>query len=74
MAMITLKNIPDEFYQNIKRMAKINHRSMNSEIICCLEKELMFRKMPTDRILDRARELRLRYRGKTARSGDIAEA
>lgn len=34
---ITLKNIPEPVYQRIKLAAKRHHRSMNSEIIACLE-------------------------------------
>ncbi|MEE4329612.1 MAG: Arc family DNA-binding protein, partial [Wenzhouxiangella sp.] len=34
---ITLKNIPDPIYQRIKQATKRHHRSMNNEIIACLE-------------------------------------
>ena len=37
MPAITLKNIPDDLYSKIKENAALNHRSINSEIIYCLE-------------------------------------
>jgi hypothetical protein len=36
---ITVKNIPDPVYRTIKREAKNNRRSLNSEIIRALETE-----------------------------------
>lgn len=40
MATITLKNIPDKLYEQLKHSAKISRRSLNSEIIYNLEKSL----------------------------------
>lgn len=40
MATITLKNIPDRLYERLKTLAKLRHRSLNSEIIFTLEKSL----------------------------------
>lgn len=40
MPNITLKNIPDKLYDRLKESAKVNHRSLNSEILHCLEKTL----------------------------------
>jgi antitoxin FitA len=38
MPTITLKNIPEQLYNRLKALAKIRHRSLNSEIIFTLEK------------------------------------
>ncbi|MDQ6967278.1 MAG: Arc family DNA-binding protein [Mariprofundaceae bacterium] len=38
MPSITVKNIPDHSYEILKQIATINHRSINSEIICLIEK------------------------------------
>ena len=38
MASITVKNIPDDLYLNLKQLANANHRSINSEILVCIEK------------------------------------
>lgn len=40
MASFTIKNIPAELYEMLKHQAKINHRSMNSEVIFTLKKAL----------------------------------
>ena len=44
MATVTLKNIPDGLYEQLKQAANVHHRSINSELIYCLEK--MFRPTP----------------------------
>lgn len=60
MANLTIKNIPTELYETLKHQAKINHRSMNSEIIFTLKKVLGFGEdTASDENLRRqARELR----------------
>ncbi|OGB08965.1 MAG: plasmid stability protein [Burkholderiales bacterium RIFCSPHIGHO2_12_FULL_61_11] len=55
---LTLKNIPDDVYDRLKLSAQMHRRSMNSEVIVCLESALLpVRLTPTER-LARARELR----------------
>ncbi|PSO47836.1 MAG: DNA-binding protein [Cyanobacteria bacterium SW_9_44_58] len=55
---ITLKNIPDEIYERLKQSAQANHRSINSEIIACLEKTLLSAPVNREERLMRARQLR----------------
>jgi plasmid stability protein len=38
MANVTFKNIPDDLYEQLKQAANAHHRSVNSELIHCLEK------------------------------------
>ena len=40
MATLTIKNIPDAVYEQLKQRAARHRRSVNSEIIVCLEKVL----------------------------------
>ena len=40
MTTITLKNVPATIHRAIKRRAEHNRRSINSEILLCLEKIL----------------------------------
>jgi plasmid stability protein len=54
---LTLKNIPDDVYERLKLSAAANRRSMNSEVIVCLETALLPGKFAPER-LDRARALR----------------
>ena len=37
MATLTIKNLPDELYQELKRRAEENRRSLNGEVIFSLE-------------------------------------
>ncbi len=58
MATITVKNIPDELYERLKSVAKINRRSLNSEIIVCIENAVASRRIEVDNMLAKARRLR----------------
>ena len=62
MPAITVKNIPDELYNLLKKSAKMNHRSINSEIIYCIEHRLKSHKKNIDDILASAS----RFREKTS--------
>lgn len=51
MAAITVKNIPDDLYLKLKESAGKNHRSINSEVIACLEKVLASNLIDPDEFL-----------------------
>ncbi|MFM2344122.1 MAG: hypothetical protein RLZZ210_732 [Pseudomonadota bacterium] len=55
---ITLKNIPDDIYACLKQVAKAHHRSLNNEIIACLESVLMPKKIDTNSTIERIRGIR----------------
>jgi antitoxin FitA len=55
---LTLKNIPDRLYAQLKLSAATHRRSLNGEAIVCLEASLLARRVATDDRLARARELR----------------
>lgn len=59
MATLTIKNIPDTLYQDLKHQAKLNHRSLNSEAIVSLALVLNKNKASSDKILEKARALRV---------------
>lgn len=40
MTALTIKNIPDELYCELKRVAQQRHRSINNEVIVCLKRAL----------------------------------
>ncbi len=73
MATITLKNIPDSLYDQIKQSAASNRRSINSEIITCIEKALRGRKINPDNILSAARALRKKTPGHLFKEKDITK-
>lgn len=58
MATITVKNIPDDLYELLKRSAESNRRSINSEIIVCIERQVSSQRRDVEEILQRARALR----------------
>ena len=55
---LTLKNIPDEVYERLKRSAATHRRSVNSEALLCLETVLLPAKVAPAERLARARVLR----------------
>jgi predicted RNA-binding Zn ribbon-like protein len=58
MATVTVKNIPDDLYDRLKAVAEINRRSINSEIIVCIEHAVTSRRIAPEKILESARHLR----------------
>jgi len=40
MKTITIKNIPDDVYESLKQAAAENRRSINREIIVCIEESV----------------------------------
>ena len=58
MATVTVKNIPDELYNRLKIVAETNRRSINSEIIVCIEHAVKTRRVNPDEVLENARRLR----------------
>jgi len=46
MTTITIKNIPDDLHEALKKKASLQRRSLNNEIIACLEASL--RSLPVD--------------------------
>lgn len=55
---ITLKGIPDDVYEQLKRSAEANRRSINSEVIVCLETVLLPKKTTVLEHIAKAREIR----------------
>ncbi|MDH5694883.1 MAG: Arc family DNA-binding protein [Gammaproteobacteria bacterium] len=60
MPNITLKNIPDQLYSKLKQSAEAHHRSLNSEILYCVEKALGTTKIDISTHIETARKLRLK--------------
>lgn len=63
MPSITVKNIPDELYDKVREQAQAHHRSINSEIIACLEHTVQARNISPKDILYEARRLRKKVKG-----------
>ena len=63
MATITLKNIPNSLHAKLKKLAKAHRRSLNNELLACLEEVQVQSKLEPDAILRRARTLRKGIKG-----------
>lgn len=58
MATLTIKNVPDDLYNDLKNQAILHRRSINSEVIASLELVLGTHKPNKQLILSEARRLR----------------
>jgi hypothetical protein len=58
MTTYTVKNIPPNIYEKLKRSAELNRRSINSEIIFCIENTVQSQAVDSEVVLRRARKLR----------------
>ncbi|MDR9417936.1 Arc family DNA-binding protein [Gracilimonas sp.] len=63
MPSITVKNIPKDIYDKVREQASAHHRSINSEIIACLEQTVKPKQISSDDILQEARRLRKKAKG-----------
>lgn len=62
MPSITVKNIPSDIYALLKQSAEANRRSINSEVIACIERAVSSQPVNPDLLLVHARALREKTR------------
>lgn len=60
MATLTIKNMPDALYQDLKQQAMLNHRSLNSEAIVSLALVVNKNRTSAQNILSNARAIRVK--------------
>ncbi len=74
MHALTIKNIPDTLYEQLKFAADLHRRSINSEVLVCLEQALIAKKInPNDR-LKRIEQLRSSIQSNNITFDDIDRA
>jgi len=73
MATFTLKNVPDELLDRVRAAAEVRHRSMNGEILACLERAFGAA-APLDESIARARQLRAAFKGRPISLVDLQKA
>ncbi len=74
MPTLTVKNIPADLYEKLKQSAVRNHRSINSEIIVCIEQAVSSQAIDPETMLARARQLREKTAGYTITDDEINQA
>jgi antitoxin FitA len=58
MPTITVKNVPDDIYEDLKNSANIHRRSINSEVIFCIEKVVRSRRLDPNELFTRVEAIR----------------
>ncbi|WP_420629701.1 FitA-like ribbon-helix-helix domain-containing protein [Candidatus Leptofilum sp.] len=58
MATMTIKNIPDALYEELKQRAAANRRSVNNEVIVLIERAVQYQVQDPNEVLERVRILR----------------
>ncbi len=74
MATVTFKNIPDDLYEQLKQAANAHHRSVNSELIHCLEKAFKPTPVSAAELAEKALALRNRVAAKQLDTEEINTA
>ncbi len=74
MATVTLKNVPDELYERLKKRAAEHRRSINREAIVCLERALAAPRRDPALTLERIRAMRRRMPGIYVTDEDLGAA
>ena len=62
MATVTIKNMPDTLYKILKYRAKNHQRSLNSELIYCIQQSIGSERADPEKIRAQAREFRKRIK------------
>jgi len=74
MPNLTIKNVPQALYRSLKESAAAHRRSINGEVIVCLERTLGAPRVNVRAVLERARALRHRLSGFTLMDPSIDKA
>jgi plasmid stability protein len=74
MASITVKNIPDDLYTQLKARAQAHRRSVNGELIHCLETVLRPTKLSAEERLRRFRSVRPKIDAQAVSDEEIRQA
>ncbi len=74
MASITIKNIPDELYEKLRTTAALHRRSINSEMVNCLESVLIPKRVTIKERLQRAKWIRSKINIDTIDPDEISKA
>ena len=71
MPALTIKNIPDALYEQLKTAAELHRRSINSEVLVCLEQSLGATKITPAQRLARIEQIRSGIKANSITAEDI---
>ncbi len=74
MATLTIRNVPDELHARLQVMAREHHRSLNREVIACLEEVTKQQSSDVDTFLRRAAAMRSRFQGSPVTPDELVDA
>ncbi len=74
MPALTIKNIPEDLYKQLKLVAEQHHRSINSEVIVCLKRSLFPARVSTEDRLNNIQALRSQISPDIITTEDIENA
>lgn len=74
MTALTIKNIPEALYDELKRTAKAHRRSINSEVLVLLEEKLLPKRQTPDEWLTAVRNIRANIPAEAVSEDDIDTA
>ena len=74
MPALTIKNIPDDLYNELKYVAEQHHRSINSEVIVCLKRTLFPQKITPEDRLNNIQSIRSQITPNIITAEDIEQA
>jgi plasmid stability protein len=74
MPALTIKNITDAIYQQLKTAAELHRRSINSEVLIYLERALIATKTSSTERLSRIEQLRANIKPNSITPEDIEQA
>ncbi len=61
MHSITIKNIPSELYEKLKNKARENRRSINNEVIQCIDRSLRNHRIDAEEFISRIESIHRKY-------------
>jgi len=74
MPALTIKNIPEDLYNELKHVAEQHHRSINSEVIVCLKRSLFPKQVSPEDRLNSIQALRSQIKHNVITAEDIDDA
>jgi plasmid stability protein len=74
MPTVTVRNIPAELYEKLKRAAATNHRGINSEFLACIERAVGSHEVNPDVLLADVRGLRTKTASHPIADAELARA